>query len=125
MMMKPPQTPSITCTLLCGLLYQNQQDPVSRGVVMYDLVNEPDNKKIFWNAKDGRPSLAKLYLDAMDAVTRVQPDAIFVLEVRVAFGAGCVRSNMEKSQQKQRRTDSPKPTKLITLLLNPTQLLAR
>ena len=24
------------------------QDPISRGVVMYDLVNEPDNRKIFW-----------------------------------------------------------------------------
>ena len=47
---------------------------------MYDLVNEPDNKKIFWNAGD-RPSLAKLYLDAMDAITKVHPDAGFVLEV--------------------------------------------
>lgn len=49
---------------------------------MYDLVNEPDNKKIFWRARDGRPSLAQLYLDAMDAIHRVQPDAIYVLEVR-------------------------------------------
>jgi hypothetical protein len=49
---------------------------------MYDLVNEPDNKRIFWAARDGRPSLAKLYLDAMDAITKAHPDAVFVLEVR-------------------------------------------
>lgn len=56
------------------------KDPVSRGVVMYDLVNEPDNKKIFWRARGGRPSLATLYVRAMDSIYKVQPDAIFVLE---------------------------------------------
>lgn len=58
---------------------------MARGVVMFDLVNEPDNKKIFWNARDGRPSLAKLYLDAMDAIYKVDKDAIFVLEVRAGI----------------------------------------
>ena len=54
---------------------------------MYDLVNEPDNKKIFWTAgREGRPGLADLYFRAMDAIHKVQPDAIFVLEVR---GEGC------------------------------------
>jgi hypothetical protein len=56
------------------------QDPVSRGSVLYDLVNEPDNKGIFWQARDGRPSLARLYLDAMDAIDAAQPDAVYVLE---------------------------------------------
>ncbi|KIZ06654.1 hypothetical protein MNEG_1306 [Monoraphidium neglectum] len=46
------------------------KDPISRGVVMYDLVNEPDNKRIFWTERKGRPSLAKLYFDAMDAIQR-------------------------------------------------------
>jgi hypothetical protein len=49
---------------------------------MYDLVNEPDNKKIFWTPqREGRPGLAELYFSAMDAIYKVQPDAIFVLEV--------------------------------------------
>jgi hypothetical protein len=52
---------------------------------MYDLVNEPDNKRIFWTERKGRPSLAKLYFDAMDAIQRVQPDAIFVLEASMAL----------------------------------------
>lgn len=56
------------------------KDPASRGAVMYDLVNEPDNRGIFWRAKGGRPALASLYLDAMDAVARVHPSAVFVLE---------------------------------------------
>jgi hypothetical protein len=30
----------------------------------------------------GRPSLATLYLRAMDSISKVQPGAIFVLEVR-------------------------------------------
>jgi hypothetical protein len=33
-------------------------------------------------ARFGRPSLATLYLRAMDSIHKVQPDAIFVLEVR-------------------------------------------
>ncbi|KAF8057110.1 PRY3 [Scenedesmus sp. PABB004] len=52
----------------------------SAGNVMYDLVNEPDNKKIFWRARFGRPSLFGLYQSAMEAVYKVQPDAVFVLE---------------------------------------------
>lgn len=43
----------------------------------------------------GRPSLADLYLDAMDAIVKVQPDAIFVLEVRqgVCKGGGACPGN--------------------------------
>lgn len=63
------------------------KDPLIRGNVMYDLVNEPDNKRIFWNARE-RPSLAKLYLDAMDAIHKVQPDAIYVLEGTGQIGYG-------------------------------------
>jgi hypothetical protein len=54
---------------------------VARGVVIYDLINEPDNKKIFWQARFGRPSLASLYQRAMEAIIAVQPDALFALEV--------------------------------------------
>lgn len=53
-------------------------------MVLYDLVNEADNVKMFWRANltgDGRPSLADLYFRAMDAIYKVQPSAIFVLEV--------------------------------------------
>lgn len=32
-------------------------------------------------ARGGRPSLATLYVRAMDSIYKVQPDAIFVLEV--------------------------------------------
>ncbi|KAI8476670.1 MAG: glycoside hydrolase superfamily [Monoraphidium minutum] len=64
------------------------KDPVSRGVTLFDLVNEPDNKKIFWNAKDGRPSLARLYIDAMDAIQKVHGEAIFVLEGTGQIGYG-------------------------------------
>ncbi len=54
------ENPSLWVQLWVKLASAISKDPVSRGVVMYDLVNEPDNKKIFWNAKDGRPSLAKV-----------------------------------------------------------------
>lgn len=65
------------------------KDPVSSGVVMYDLVNEPDNSKIFWEAKFGRPSLTSLYQSAMEAIYKVHPSAIFVLEGtgQIAHGA--------------------------------------
>ena len=57
------------------------KDPVAKGVVLLDLVNEPDNKRIFWKGRDGRPGLGQLYIDAMDAIHKVNPSALFVLEV--------------------------------------------
>ena len=61
-------------------------DPVARGAVLFDLVNEPDNERVFWHESQyGRPALAKLYIDAMDAVYSVKQDAIFVLEVKCVF----------------------------------------
>lgn len=57
-----------------------KNDPVSRGVVMFDLINEPDNKKLFWQPRFGRPSITQLYRDAMEAIYKVHPEAIFVLE---------------------------------------------
>eukprot|EP00775_Hariotina_reticulata_P013832 gene13832-13953_t len=68
------------------------KDPEARGVVMYDLVNEPDNKKIFWNKEmaqqHSRPTLTNLYKAAMEAIYKVQPDAIFVLEIGYAIPSG-------------------------------------
>jgi hypothetical protein len=41
-----------------------------------------------WEARFGRPSLTSLYQSAMEAIYKVQPDAIFVLEVRRSVLAG-------------------------------------
>jgi len=35
-----------------------------------------------WEARFGRPSLTSLYQSAMEAIYKVHPSAIFVLEVR-------------------------------------------
>lgn len=50
------------------------------GKVIFDILNEPDNKGIKWEATGGNPALTDLYINAMDAIYAETPDAIFTIQ---------------------------------------------
>ncbi|WP_068470682.1 cellulase family glycosylhydrolase [Candidatus Protochlamydia phocaeensis] len=64
------------------------QDPVSKEKLMIDLLNEPDNFGIRWEASGSTPALKDLYLSAMDAIYAVNPDALFFIEGTGQGGIG-------------------------------------
>jgi aryl-phospho-beta-D-glucosidase BglC (GH1 family) len=64
------------------------QDPVSRKMLMIDILNEPDNFGIRWEASGGHPALKDLYLSAMDALYPINPDALFFIEGTGQGGIG-------------------------------------
>ena len=63
-----------------ALAAQLNQDPVTANHLMIDLLNEPDNLALRWEAHDGLLGLKDLYLNAMDAITANAPNQIFLLE---------------------------------------------
>lgn len=64
------------------------QDPIARDKLMIDLLNEPDNFGIRWEATGGTPALKDLYLSAMDAIYTVNPKALFFIEGTAQGGIG-------------------------------------
>jgi hypothetical protein len=62
------------------LITEIVKDPVSKKMLMIDILNEPDNYGIRWEASGGKPGLKDLYISMMDAVYPVAPDALFFLE---------------------------------------------
>jgi hypothetical protein len=65
------------------------QDPVSKKMVMLDLLNEPDGRGIVWEAQGSTPALTNLYLNAMDALYAVNNDVLFFIEGAGQGGIGC------------------------------------
>jgi Cellulase (glycosyl hydrolase family 5) len=63
-------------------------DPISRKMVMFDLLNEADGFGIQWKAANGKPGLSDLYLSAMDALYQVIPEALFFVEGTGQGGIG-------------------------------------
>ncbi len=64
------------------------QDPVSKDKLMIDILNEPDNFGLRWEASGGKPALKDLYLTMMDAVYPVNPGALFFIEGAGQGGIG-------------------------------------
>lgn len=64
------------------------KDPVSRDRLMIDLLNEPDNYGVRWEASGNLPALKDLYLSAMDALYQVNPNALFFIEGTGQGGIG-------------------------------------
>ncbi|HSX37466.1 MAG TPA: cellulase family glycosylhydrolase, partial [Chlamydiales bacterium] len=65
------------------------KDPVSKKMLMIDILNEPDNYGVRWEASGSLPGLRTLYLAMMDAVYPVNPDALFFIEGAGQGGIGC------------------------------------
>ncbi len=64
------------------------QDPVSKGKLIIDILNEPDNFGIRWEASGNTPALGDLYLALMDAVYPINPQALFFIEGTGQGGVG-------------------------------------
>lgn len=64
------------------------QDSISREKLMIDLLNEPDNYGIRWEASGNLPALKDLYLSAMDAIYPINSHALFFLEGTGQGGIG-------------------------------------
>jgi hypothetical protein len=54
--------------------------PELKGRLMIDILNEPDNFGLRWEAQPGKPGVKDLYLAAMDAIYPVAPDVLFFIE---------------------------------------------
>ncbi|KAL0040077.1 hypothetical protein WJX79_005360 [Trebouxia sp. C0005] len=64
------------------------KDHITSSHLLIDVLNEPDNYGIRWEAGNGKPGLADLYLLAMDAIHQVAPDVPFFLEGTGQSGIG-------------------------------------
>ena len=65
------------------------QDPVSKSMLMVDLLNEPDNFGVLWEASGNLPALTDLYLSAMDALYPINNELLFFVEGTGQGGIGC------------------------------------
>jgi aryl-phospho-beta-D-glucosidase BglC (GH1 family) len=66
------------------------QDPIAKERVMIDLLNEPDNFGLRWEASNQKPGLKDIYLSAMDALYQVDPHFLFFIE---GTGQGGINAN--------------------------------
>jgi aryl-phospho-beta-D-glucosidase BglC (GH1 family) len=67
-----------------------RQDPAVKSKLMVDLLNEPDNFGIRWEAQAGTPGLGDLYLQAMDAIEAASPGTVYFIE---GTGQGALNTN--------------------------------
>lgn len=66
------------------------KNPEASKKVMIDILNEPDNFGIRWEASGDKPGLGDLYLSAMDAIHQVNPNLLFLIE---GTGQGGINAN--------------------------------
>lgn len=66
------------------------KNPEASKKVMIDILNEPDNFGIRWEASGDKPGLSDLYLSAMDAIYKVNPHFLFFIE---GTGQGGINAN--------------------------------
>lgn len=60
------------------------KDPATRGKLLVDVMNEPDNFSLRWEPQpNGTPGLMALHLRAMDAIEAAVPGVIFLIEVSI------------------------------------------
>ncbi len=72
------------------LVTKISQDPISKKMLMIDILNEPDEYGIQWEASSSRPGLQELYTLVMDAVYPINPEALFFIE---GTGQGNIGAN--------------------------------
>lgn len=76
--------------LWAKLVQELSVDPVVRRKLMVDILNEPDQFGIRWEAQNGKPALGDLYLKAMDAIEKVAPKTLYFIE---GTGQGNMQAN--------------------------------
>ncbi|RYF08132.1 MAG: hypothetical protein EOO40_08025, partial [Deltaproteobacteria bacterium] len=72
------------------LVAELAEDPITKSHMFVDLLNEPDNYGLRWEAANGKPGLADLYIKAMDAIQAVAPGTVFFTE---GTGQGGLQAN--------------------------------
>lgn len=95
------------------------QDPVSKKMLMIDILNEPDHAGIRWEANGNTPALTDLYLSVMDALYPINNELLFFVEGTGQGGIGCnwgdgFCTNSALIQQ----NGLSDPTRFFTTLLN-------
>jgi len=65
-------------------------DPTTSSRVMLDILNEPDNFGLRWEASGGKPALKDLYLSALDAIESAAPGLLYFVE---GTGQGGIQAN--------------------------------
>lgn len=76
-------------------------DPEVKRRLMVDILNEPGQYGVRWEAADGKPGLGELYLKAMDAIYKVAPKTPFFIEgtgqdaLQANWGDGFDADNMD------------------------------
>ncbi|MBA2727273.1 MAG: cellulase family glycosylhydrolase [Parachlamydiaceae bacterium] len=71
------------------LVTKISQDPISKKMLMIDILNEPDQFGIRWESGQ-TPGLKDLYLSVMDVVYPINPQALFFIE---GTGQGSIGAN--------------------------------
>lgn len=72
------------------LVIRLSEDPVSKKMLMIDILNEPDNYGILWEPSNQTPGLKELYISAMDAIYPINPEVLFFIE---GTGQGDIGAN--------------------------------
>lgn len=62
------------------LVAELRADPAVKAKLMVDLLNEPDQYGLRWEAQSGLPGLADLYLQGMDAIEAAAPGTLYFIE---------------------------------------------
>lgn len=70
------------------LVTKISQDPTSKKMLMIDILNEPDQFGIRWEANGQTPALKDLYLSVMDAIYPINSQVLFFIEGTGQGGIG-------------------------------------
>lgn len=70
------------------LVSQISSNPISKKMLMIDILNEPDEYSIRWEATASRPALKELYISVMNAVYPINPEILFFIEGTGQEGIG-------------------------------------
>lgn len=76
--------------LWTDLVTKISQDPLSKSMLMIDILNEPDQFNVRWEAANGLPGLKDLYVSIMEAVYPINNEALFFIE---GTGQGDIGAN--------------------------------
>jgi hypothetical protein len=95
------------------------QDPVSKRMLMIDILNEPDHASIRWEANGNTPALTDLYLSVMDALYPINNALLFFVEGTGQGGIGCNWGDgFCTNQALIQQNGLSDPTRFFTTLLN-------
>jgi hypothetical protein len=92
-------------------------DPAIGDRILVDVLNEPDNYGVRWEAGGGKPGLTELYLSAMDAMHAVAPHLLFFIEVCLY---GCLPACLPASRHFHRQERNNQPVLCTPSMYNTT-----